>query len=117
MNDRKVLGYGSTGLPIYAMEGLGSAAANRMLANHATTFEERVTAARKHLATIEKQVQAQREVLLKVQSRRHFRWQLRAAEKSLAFWQAEEVNARAVLARVIENNTEEVILDDNTGRN
>ena len=116
MNDRKVLGYGSTGLPIYAMEGRGSAAANRMLASHATTFEERVAAAREHLATIEEQLQVQRELLEKVQNRRHFKWQLTAAEKSVELWSNKADEARAVLERVM-NNTEEVILDNNTGRN
>ena len=117
MNDRKVLGYGSTGLPIYAMEGRGSAAANRMLANLAKTTEERVAAAREHLAIIEQQLQVQRELLEKVQNRLHFKWQLTAAEKSVELWSNKADEARAVLARVIDNNTEEVLLDNNTGRN
>ena len=108
MNNRKVIGYGSTGLPIYAMEGRGSAAANRMLANHAKTPEERIEYHRDRLEQFEQQLQVQRELLEKVQNRRHFKWQLTAAEKSVELWSNKADEARADLERVMNNE----ILED-----
>ena len=118
MNDRKVIGTSMNGQPIYALEGRGSAAANRMLAQYVSehTPEERIEYHRDRLERIEQQLQVQRELLEKVQNRLHFKWQLTAAEKSVELWSNKADEARADLARVM-NSTEEVILDNNTGRN
>ena len=103
MNNRKVIGTYMSGQPIYALDGRGSAAANRMLRHRDTTPEERIEYHRDRLERIEQQVQTQREVLLKVQNRLHFKWQLTAAKKSVEFWSNKADEARADLERVMNN--------------